>query len=53
LILVDAEFPDEQTKKTFKMPDFCLCEVTQEVMFAGGLLCGKSYDDIAEKLDKL
>jgi hypothetical protein len=23
------------------------------VMFAGGLLCGKSYDDIAEKLDKL
>jgi len=53
LILVDAEFPDEKTKKAFNMPDFCLCEVTQEVMFAWGLLCGKSYDDIAEKLDEL
>lgn len=53
LILVDVEFPDEASKMEFEMPDFCLCEVTQDVTFAWGLLCGKSYADIAERLDEL
>lgn len=34
LVLVDIEFPDEASKNDFEMPDFCLCEVTQEVSFA-------------------
>ena len=50
LILVDVEFPDEASKMKFQMPDFCLCEVTQDVTFAWWLLCGKNYSDIAEKL---
>ena len=50
LILVDVEFPDEASKMKFQMPDFFLCEVTQDVGFAWWLLCGKNYSDIAEKL---
>ncbi|MFA6255750.1 MAG: hypothetical protein WC606_01075 [Candidatus Absconditabacterales bacterium] len=53
LILVDAEFTDEETKNNFQMPEFCLCEVTQDVEFAGGLLCGKNYNDISKKLTSL
>ncbi len=53
LIMADVEFPDEDTKNNFQMPDFCLCEVTQDVWFAWGLLCGKSYKDIWEKLTAL
>ena len=50
LIMADVEFPDEASKMKFQMPDFCLCEVTQDVGFAWWLLCGKNYSDIAEKL---
>ena len=50
LIMADVEFPDETTKQHFVMPDFCLCEVTQEKMFAWWLLCGKTYTDISPKL---
>ena len=53
LIMADVEFPDEETKKNFQMPDFCLCEVTQEVIFAWGLLCGKTYEDISGRLEEL
>lgn len=53
LILMDAEFPDERTKKQFIMPDFCLCEVTQDVSFAGWILCGKNYTDIQNHLHEL
>ena len=53
LILVDVEFPDETSKNNFLMPDFCLCEVTQDVTFAWGLLCGKDYGDIEDKLRTL
>lgn len=53
LILVDVEFADEESKNAFTLPDFCLCEVTQELMFAWGMLCGKSYSDISEKLSQL
>ena len=34
------------------MPDFCLAEVTQEEFIAGGMLCGKSFEDIKDKLEK-
>ena len=52
LILVDFEFKNNQDKNNFRMPDFCLAEVTQEEFIAGGVLCGKSYDDIKSNLDK-
>jgi len=52
LILVDFEFNTTEEKNNFKMPDFCLVEVTQEEFIAGGMLCGKSYKDINDKLEK-
>jgi CYTH domain-containing protein len=50
LILVDVEFPSVKEKSQFKMPAWCLIEVTQEKFIAGGMLCGKKYKDIEKKL---
>ena len=50
LVLIDFEFETEAEKEAFVMPDFCLVEVTQEEFLAGGMLCGKSYDDISADL---
>ncbi len=52
LVLVDFEFESEEEKDNFKIPDFCLADVTQEVFCAGGILCGKSYKDIEKELNK-
>ena len=52
LVLVDVEFDKEETMNEFEMPDFCLCEVTQETFLAGGMLCGKTYDDIENDLER-
>ncbi|MBS3053827.1 MAG: hypothetical protein J4469_04985 [Candidatus Aenigmarchaeota archaeon] len=52
LVLVDFEFDSEEEKNAFEMPDFCLAEVTQEEFIAGGMLCGKSFEDIKDKLEK-
>lgn len=50
LVLVDFEFAKEEEKDNFKIPDFCLADVTQDVFCAGGILCGKSYKDIEKDL---
>ncbi|MEK6905851.1 MAG: hypothetical protein AABX24_05615 [Nanoarchaeota archaeon] len=34
------------------MPNFCLAEVTQEDFIAGGMICGKTYEDIEDDLRK-
>lgn len=52
LVLVDVEFDSIEEKNKFQIPDFCLVEVTQEDFLAGGMLCGKSYQDIEENLVK-
>ena len=52
LVLVDVEFDSKGEKDVFVMPEFCLAEVTQESFIAGGMICGKSYDDIESKLSK-
>lgn len=52
LILVDVEFKTEDDKERFSMPEFCLADVTQETVIAGGMLCGKKYNDIEAILDK-
>lgn len=52
LVLMDMEFETEKEKEGFIMPEFCLAEVTQEKFVAGGMLCGKSYQDIENELEK-
>jgi CYTH domain-containing protein len=52
LILVDFEFDSVEDKNSFQMPDFCLRDVTHEEFIAGGMVCGKSYEDIQENLNK-
>jgi CYTH domain-containing protein len=52
LILVDVEFDNEKDREEFVMPDFCLADVTQETFLAGGMLCGKSYKDIENDLNR-
>lgn len=53
LVLVDVEFADVATKDAFEIPDFCLVDVTQDKVFAGGMLCGRTYADIEAHLKKL
>lgn len=52
LVLVDFEFKTIKEKDSFKMPEFCLADVTKEVFVAGGMLCGKSYEDIETGLKR-
>ncbi len=52
LVMVDFEFDSEEQKNKFTMPDFCLADVTEELFLAGGMICGKSYADIASQLEK-
>ena len=52
LIVVDFEFDSMEEKESFEMPDFCLADVTNEVFIAGGMVCGKSYEDIENNLKK-
>ena len=52
LILVDFEFETIKEKDALQTPDFCLADVTQEKVFAGGMLCGKTYLDIEPFLKK-
>lgn len=50
LVLIDFEFATSDEKNAFLPPEVCLKNVTQEEWVAGGLLAGKSYSDIADKL---
>ncbi len=50
LVIVDFEFSNQKEKNAFQMPEFCLADVTQEKAFAGGMLCGKKYSGIEQKL---
>lgn len=50
LVVVEVEFDTIGEKAVFTMPAFCLAEVTQEEGIAGGVLAGKSYEDISEVL---
>ncbi len=51
LVLIDIEFSSESDKdKHFPTPDFCLADLTQEAITAGGKLAGKKYADIEDDL---
>lgn len=52
LVIIDFEFATMDEKDNFKMPDFCLADITQELFTAGGMICGKSYKDIKDELKK-
>jgi CYTH domain-containing protein len=52
LVLIDFEFKTNEEKEAFKMPFFCLADVTQEDFIAGGILCGKKYADLENELKR-
>lgn len=52
LVLIDFEFKSKEEKDAFIPPDVCLADVTQEEFIAGGILPGKTYQDIEPKLKK-
>jgi len=52
LVVVEFEFSTVKEKNIFKMPKFCLADITQEIFIAGGIICGKSYKDIEDNLNK-
>lgn len=52
LVVVDFEFDSEEEKQSFQTPSIALADVTQEDFIAGGMLSGKSYEDILPKLQR-
>lgn len=52
LVYVEFEFPNEQALKSFKPPDWCGADISEEDWSAAGMLAGKSYEDIAAHLRK-
>jgi CYTH domain-containing protein len=52
LVVIDFEFKTETEKNSFKMPDFCLIDITQEKFIAGGVLAGKNLDNLNAKLQE-
>lgn len=50
LVVIDFEFESDEAMATFQKPDFVGSDVTQDSLVAGGMLCGKSYADIAKQL---
>ncbi len=52
LVLIDFEFETEQEKASFVAPEVALADVTQEDFIAGGVLAGKKYEDLLEKLNE-
>ena len=53
LALIDFEFESKDAMSRFEAPDICGADVTQENFIAGGLLAGRSIDDIKTELDRL
>lgn len=52
LVVIDFEFNSREEKAGFRPPPCCLADVTQENFIAGGLLAGKTYQDIASELER-
>ncbi|MEZ5942503.1 MAG: hypothetical protein R3C18_14005 [Planctomycetaceae bacterium] len=52
LVLIDFEFANSSELLDFTPPPECLADVTQEEFIAGGVLAGKSYNDISPQLER-
>jgi CYTH domain-containing protein len=50
LVLIDVEFASLDEKARFVPPAWLGADVTQEEFVAGGMLCGKGYEDVAGEL---
>jgi len=50
LVLVDFEFSSVEAKNSFVIPNWCVADVTQDELIAGGVLAGKKYLDIENGL---
>lgn len=51
LVVIDFEFATSKEKDDFIPPDCCGAEVTQEDFIAGGVLAGRSYEQLAPDLE--
>lgn len=52
LVAVEFEFKNIKAMRRFKIPDFCLADVTHEKQSAGGHIAGRSYQDLKLLLEK-
>lgn len=52
LVLAEVEFPNKEAKEKFRAPDFCLCDVTQENLIAGGILSGVTGSELFKSLSE-
>ncbi|HEU4914312.1 MAG TPA: CYTH domain-containing protein [Candidatus Saccharimonadales bacterium] len=50
LVIIEFEFTSKTDMLSFEMPDFCLADVTEDPAIAGGILAGKTYDEIEQRL---
>jgi CYTH domain-containing protein len=48
LVLVDVEFSSIAERDSFVMPDFCLADVTYDEWVAGGMLAGKTLNEVRD-----
>lgn len=52
LILADFEFKTEKERDEFPLPSFCLADVTNDPVIAGGILASKKFSDLTYLFDK-
>ena len=50
LVIVDVEFSNREEMDKFEIPPFCLADVTQEIVIAGGKLAGQVFENISDDL---
>lgn len=50
LVLIDVEFANKENLKSFKMPEYCLVEITGDTNFAGGVLCKQKISNLKKIL---
>ncbi|MFZ4649040.1 MAG: hypothetical protein ACOYMB_05455 [Patescibacteria group bacterium] len=52
LVLIDFEFASQESLEQFKMPDFCLADVTETKDIAGGVLSGHDLQSLKNIFNK-
>ena len=50
LVIVDVEFSNREEMDKFEIPPFCLADVTQEIVIAGGKLAGQVFENRSDDL---
>jgi CYTH domain-containing protein len=52
LVVIDFEFDTPEAMAAFRPPAICLADVTNEDVLAGGMIAGKTYEDLRPTLEK-